>query len=295
MPDNGRELLLHGLRDMYDAEHRFAEALGTMADQASDRMLADGFRRHREVTRGQIRRLEQCFMAMGERPQREQCAGAEGLVSEYERFMRKQQPDRKTLDVFAADAALKVEHYEIAAYAGMIDLALRLDVDGCARFLQDNLKEEEAAAAELEMSARRLGAELTGSSAGLRGAVETFRVGSRSGGIGAVGRAVREQATGAIERLEKRGRRVQARSSRSKPARRASRKTTSRRSTTSSASGSTSGRRSTGRARSTATRRPASPTRRPATRAKRATTTRRRTTRSATVRRGTRNRARSAR
>jgi ferritin-like metal-binding protein YciE len=198
-----------------------------MMQQAKDRSLSDGFRRHREVTRNQIRRLEECFESMGERPSREHCAGAEGLVGEYQSFVRKERPDAETLDTFAAGSALKVEHYEIAAYATMIDLALRLGMNSCATQLEKNLREEEATAAELEMASRKLGAELTGSSAGLRGAIETLRAGSRSGGVTAVGRAVASQAGGALNRLEQRGRR--ARTTARKRATRA--KTTVRRKT----------------------------------------------------------------
>jgi ferritin-like metal-binding protein YciE len=283
--EKARELLMHGLKDIYDAEHTFAQALGTMAAKAKDRTLADGFRRHREVTQGQVRRLEKCFEEMGMRPEREECAGAQGLVEEYETFVRKERPDASALDVFAAGAALKVEHYEIAAYASMIDLALRLDMDDCARLLNESLKEEEATAAELEMSSRKLGAELTGSSAGLRGAIDTLRSGSRSGGLTAVGRAVRGQASGALDRLERRGRR--AASKRRSPAKKAasrSRSTGSRRTAT-----TRNGRRPA-RGRSTASRRASSSrtsARRPASRttarkssARRSTATRRRTTRS---------------
>jgi ferritin-like metal-binding protein YciE len=329
MPKNeGRELLLHELKDMYDAEHKFAEALTTMIERTRDRPLTDGFRRHREVTRGQIRRLEQCFDEVGQRPQREECAGAKGLTEEYKSFVQKERPDAETHDLFAAGAALKVEHYEIVAYATMIDLALRLDLDECANLLTENLREEEATAAELEMASRKLGAELTGSSAGLRGAIGALRAPMRSGGIGAVARAVGHQAGDAVGRLEKRGRR--ARTTRAKagsngrrasstrstasPARKTTRKTTRRKST---ARSTTNGRRSTaartratgsrsrtgvGRTRSTTSGTRASTTRarsttrstrRPASRAGSRTTARRTSRSTASRARGTRSRARS--
>jgi ferritin-like metal-binding protein YciE len=301
--DKGHELLMHGLKDMYDAEHKFAEALTTMAEKAKDRALADGFRRHREITRGQIRRLEECFEQMGQRPQREECAGAAGLVEEYETFVRKEQPDRDELDVFAANAGLKVEHYEIAAYAGMIDLALRLDMQGCAELLEKNLREEEATAAELEMSSRKLGAELTGSSGGLRGAIAGLRAGSRSGGLGAMGRAVRNQASGAVSRLEARGRRAsRSKSSSSRPkstsgrkrATTRGRKSTTRRSTTSSAR---NGRRTTSRARTTGSRRTSTgrSAARSSSRPRSRSTSSRRTSRSTGTRRGGRARSRGRR
>jgi len=292
---NARDLLLHGLKDMYDAEHQFAEALGTMTQQAKDRTLADGFRRHREVTRNQIRRLEECFEAMNERPSREHCSGAEGLVSEYQSFVRKERPDGETLDLFAAGSALKVEHYEIAAYAAMIDLALRLDMRQCATQLEKNMREEEACSAELEMATRKLGAELTGSSAGLRGAIETLRAGSHSGGVTAVGRAVASQATGALNRLEKRGRRARTASTRKRAT---GSKSTTRRKTLASRAGSrttTARRKTTGRSTTTTGRRRTTTTgRRATTGTRRRTTATRPSSRARTSTRGPASRARTA-
>lgn len=305
MPENnGRELLLHGLKDMYDAEHRFAEALRESAERTKDRTLTDGLRRHREVTLEQIQRLERCFAEVGERPEREECAGAEGLIDEYQTFVRKEQPDAATHDLFAAGANLKVEHYEIAAYATMIDLALRLDLGECANMLTENLREEEAAAAELEMASRKLGAELTGSSAGLRGAIGTLRAPMRSGGIGAVARAVGQQAGDVVGRLEQRGRRARSSTTKKKTGSRsttrrrpAARRTTASRSSTNGRRTTTRRARTTGSRTRTASRgkstaaRGRSTTRAPSTTGRRSTT---RPTRRPASRSGTRRTSRTS-
>lgn len=225
MSNRAKQLLEHELKDMYDAEHRFVDALQTMIERTHDTELADGFHRHQLVTRGQIRRLEHCFEEIKATPKREHCAGAEGIVKEYQSFVKKQKPDAQTLDVFTAGTALKAEHYEIAAYQAMVDLARRLDMNRCAALLSENLEEEEQSAASLELNVHRLGATLTDTHLGLRDTASVIRTTARNGGLAAAGRAVRDQATETFEdvferagetvgRLEERGRR--ARQTRSK-------------------------------------------------------------------------------
>jgi ferritin-like metal-binding protein YciE len=291
------ELLEHGLKDMYDAEHKFVDALGKMVENASDRSLADGFRRHQEVTRGQVRRLERAFNEIGTSPEREECAGAKGLIEEYQKFVKEQGPDGELVDAFAAGAGLKVEHYEIASYRNLVDLAEFCGEDGAAKLLKQNLAEEEQTAVEMQTAATKLGAKLAGASAT---AVAGRAVGSmvsqaREGTMRAVGGAlaVGDRAVGrtqsALRTAERRGRKVKAKGR--SATRRTASGTTRRKAPSRTRTGATARtRRAAGAARSTAKR----TTRRAKSTAKRATgATRRATTRGRTATRKATSAARS--
>jgi ferritin-like metal-binding protein YciE len=247
MSEQGMQLFEHGLRDIYDAEHRFVDALQTMMRRVDDEALAGVFQRHLDVTREQVRRLEDVFEAIDERPRREKCSGAEGLVREYETFVRKEKSRGAHLDLFATDAGLKVEHYEMVAYNGLVDLAERLGYREAATMLRQNLREEQEAAAELEKASRKLAGQLVGGSGDglISRAAETLREGAREGAFAAVGIAdtFRERTGEALDEAETRGRQIMKRrrssGGRSSPAR--GRKTTRRRATAAS-SGKTSSR-----------------------------------------------------
>lgn len=286
----GTELFEHGLRDMYDAEHRFVDALQVMIDDVTDPELADGFRRHLKDTKEQIRRLERCFDELGEIPRREDCAGSKGLIAEYRKFVQDESPDTATLDCFAAESGLKAEHYEMVSYRSLINLAHYLGQEGCVKPLKQNLAEEEQAAAELLSAYETLAAKLTGAPAPevMRRAAGTLMDQMREGALVTAGtaRKVGEYATQrtseALERVEKRGRRaVRSAQARGRATR------------------AKSGRRGTSRARATSTRkatRSRTAARRPAARgrsvAARKTSTRS-TTRRASSRKTARPRARS--
>jgi ferritin-like metal-binding protein YciE len=161
MAETARDLFEHGLADMYDAEEKLVRALDRMAKNASNRELAKGFRAHARTTKKQARRLERVFRELGRKPRRHACAGINGLIEEYSTFSREEKPSDAALDVFATEAALKVEHYEIVAYHGLIKLAKQIRLEQAPGLLKETLAEEEETASLLEGLTKTLGQELS--------------------------------------------------------------------------------------------------------------------------------------
>jgi hypothetical protein len=161
-----------------------------------------------------VKRLEQAFEEIGSRPSREECPAAKGLVREYEKFVEQEGAADGLHDTFAATAGLKVEHYEIASYRALIDLAEFCDYGGAAKLLKQNLAEEEQAAAEMQSAATKLSGELAGASTAdiAQRTVGSMVDQAREGTLHAVGgvRAVGERAIGearkVVRKAEKRGR-----------------------------------------------------------------------------------------
>ncbi|MCA1841426.1 MAG: DUF892 family protein, partial [Actinobacteria bacterium] len=109
-----KDLFEHELRDIYDAEQKLVAALKTMASKSSDDRAARGFEEHRKQTEQHVARLEQVFEMIDRKPRREACAGINGLIEEFSKFV-KEDPAPEILDVFANGAAQKVEQYEICS------------------------------------------------------------------------------------------------------------------------------------------------------------------------------------
>lgn len=158
--ETARELFEHELRDIYDAENKLVNALETMTKKVSNQELSTAFKDHREVTRAQAERLEQVFGLIDRAPRREPCKGINGLIEEFSSFVQ-ENPSESVLNVFAAGAALKVENYEITAYKSLIRLADQLGLSEGAQLLEQNLREEQEAAQELETMSEKLGQELS--------------------------------------------------------------------------------------------------------------------------------------
>ncbi|HVL49177.1 MAG TPA: DUF892 family protein [Candidatus Thermoplasmatota archaeon] len=153
------ELFAHELKDIYDAEHKLVEALGTLAKETKDREAKEAFESHREETQNQIGRLDQIFEMIGKEPSRgEGCEGIDGLLEEKRSFGRKN-PAPPVLEMFNLSAAAKTERYEITAYESLIRLARNLGHEEAVDLLEETLEEEETALETVNGLAERRPAE----------------------------------------------------------------------------------------------------------------------------------------
>lgn len=137
------ELFVHELKDLYDAEHQLIDALPKMADAAGHKALKDAFNEHLKQTRTHVKRLEQVFETVDEKPVRETCDAMKGLVSEGEDVI-KGKGDSDVKDAALIAAAQRVEHYEMAGYGTLRTYAYNLGNTEAAQLLQETLDEEEA-------------------------------------------------------------------------------------------------------------------------------------------------------
>ncbi len=149
---NTQEKFLHELGDIYDAEQQFLKGQQEMLQQASDPMLKQMLEQHIGESEGQVQVLEQVFELLGEKPQRESCAAAKGLVTEAQKVLKEAQtPELR--DCLIGGSAAKVEHYEIASYRGLIIGAQQMGQDQVVSLLEKNLQQEEQTAQKVEQSA----------------------------------------------------------------------------------------------------------------------------------------------
>lgn len=137
-----RELFIHDLNDMLDAERRILDILQQQEEETDRSDMQKAFTQHHSQTETQIERLEQCFQELEEEAQETECHGIVGLVEEKQSFMQ-QEPTKELIDLFNIGATGKVEHYEIAAYTSLIDMAEKMGHKKAVRLLQQNLREEQ--------------------------------------------------------------------------------------------------------------------------------------------------------
>lgn len=142
------DLLVHELRDIYDAENRLIKATGQLAKEARDPEIADLFKMHQAQTEEQVGRLERAFEAIGLKARKQACTGIMGIIEEHKSF-KDDKPAKEILAAFDLGAGLKTEHYEIAAYQSLIGMADALQLEEVSELLKQNLGEEQAMAEKL--------------------------------------------------------------------------------------------------------------------------------------------------
>ncbi|HEX3007311.1 MAG TPA: DUF892 family protein, partial [Bacteroidales bacterium] len=130
------------LKDIYGAEKQLQKSLIKLKDAAVSPRLKKAFEDHNQVTIEQISRLEDAFKMLGRRPQTKKCEAMDGLIEEANSVIKDTEKDTATRDVALIMAAQKVEHYEIATYGGLAQLALTLGLNNISELLRETLEEE---------------------------------------------------------------------------------------------------------------------------------------------------------
>jgi ferritin-like metal-binding protein YciE len=97
---------------------------------------------HLKVTQNQIARLERVFKIIGMSPKDKKCKGMEGLIAEGQAVIKETEDGSATRDVGLIVSAQKVEHYEIAAYGSLRQLAKMTEKVEIAQLLEETLEEE---------------------------------------------------------------------------------------------------------------------------------------------------------
>jgi ferritin-like metal-binding protein YciE len=136
------EFFLEELRDIYGAEKQLTKALPKLKSAATSPDLAMAFDEHLKVTQTQITRLEQIFQLLDENPDAKKCEGMEGLIKEGESVIEDTEAGSATRDVGLIVSAQKVEHYEIAAYGSLRQLAKTINKAEISQLLEQTLQEE---------------------------------------------------------------------------------------------------------------------------------------------------------
>jgi len=139
------ELFLEELRDIYWAEKHLLKALPKMEKAATSKELRQSFADHLKVTKEQVTRLEEAFEILDAKAQGKKCEAMDGLTKEAEGIIEATEQGTLTRDVGLIMAAQKVEHYEIATYGSLAQLAKTLGKNDLAQLMVQTLEEEKEA------------------------------------------------------------------------------------------------------------------------------------------------------
>ena len=147
------DLFLHGLQDIYYAEHQIEKSLPDMIKKASDAQLKKGFQMHLRQTKGQIKRLDRAFKLLKEKPKGTKCPAIDGILDEAKEIAG-EVDDKVVLNAALIAAAQAVEHYEITRYGTLTAWAKALGHGNIAKLLHANLNEEKATDKKLNTLAK---------------------------------------------------------------------------------------------------------------------------------------------
>lgn len=137
-----KEFFIEELKDIYWAEKHLTKAIPKMQKAATSEQLAEAFSEHLAQTEEQVKRLEQIFEMLDEKPRAKKCEGMEGIVKEGESVIEETEKNTALRDAGLIIAAQKVEHYEITTYGSLVELAKTMGNQEVSDLLAMTLEEE---------------------------------------------------------------------------------------------------------------------------------------------------------
>jgi ferritin-like metal-binding protein YciE len=150
-----QDLFVHELSDINNAEQIIIQMLEEAQGMVQNPQLKEGLQMHAEQSRQHAQRIQQVFQQMGVEPHPIQCHAAEGLHQELQEAQQSQ-PSPEVLEGLVVGGACKTEHYEIAAYTGLVEKARAMGQTEAAQLLQQNLQEEQQMLQQVEQISRQL-------------------------------------------------------------------------------------------------------------------------------------------
>jgi ferritin-like metal-binding protein YciE len=140
-----KEFFLEQLQDIYWAEKKLVKTLPKLAEAAHSDDLRSAFESHLTETEGHVSRVEQVFSLLGEMAEATECPALKGIVEEGEDIIDETEAGSAQRDVGLIFAGQKAEHYEIATYGALVQLARDMKQDQIADLLSQTLDEEKKA------------------------------------------------------------------------------------------------------------------------------------------------------
>lgn len=150
-----QDLFVHELSDMYSAEQIIVQMLDQAKNLVQDQQLKDALQMHEEQSRQHAQRVQQAIQQTGEQRHPVQCHAMQGMQEEVKE-VQQSQPSAEVMQGAITGGACKTEHYEIAAYSGLIEKAKAMGQTDIANLLQQNLDDEQQMLKKVEQISHKL-------------------------------------------------------------------------------------------------------------------------------------------
>lgn len=149
-----RDLFLHLLSDIYVVENLIVVELPKMAKKADCEELKTALHNHLVETKNQVKRLEEIFYHLEEKPIMVDWAhDIKSLFASGAAFL-KEEPSSPLVDAAIIAICQRIEHFEIATYGTLAEFADCVKNEEIKKLLGESLKEEVKADAALTKIAK---------------------------------------------------------------------------------------------------------------------------------------------
>ena len=140
-----KEFFTNHLKNLYWAEKKLVDTLPEMAEAATSDKLRNALRDHLQQTEEHVFRLEQVFNMIGEEADTSKCKIMNSIADAGSSIISSTEDGTALRDAGLIFGGQMAEHYEIAAYGNMVQLAKALGYNDAAELFSQTLAEEKEA------------------------------------------------------------------------------------------------------------------------------------------------------
>lgn len=150
-----KEFFTKHLKTLYWAEKKLVDTLPDMEEAATTQELKTAFRNHLVQTQQHVTRLEQVFNIIGEEADASKCKIMNSIADAGSNVISDTEDGSALRDIGLVFGGQMAEHYEIASYGNLIQLAKVLGYNEAANLFNQTLAEEKEADALLTRIAQQ--------------------------------------------------------------------------------------------------------------------------------------------
>lgn len=152
---SARDLFIHEIQDLYDAEQQLIQALPQVIEMTHSADLKQVVTKQYHETQEQIKKLENLLQEYSIEPLGKHCMGMEGIIEECVEAL--QDNDRSALlDPIIIGAMQRIKHYEIAGYGTAAAFAKELEYNTALSILIEILEQEKDTDLTLTQLAKKI-------------------------------------------------------------------------------------------------------------------------------------------
>ncbi len=144
-----KEFFVHQLKDIYWTEKKLGKTLPKLQDAATTPELKDAFSNNRKQAQTHVDRLEKIFGMVNEKADAVKSSALANIVDEGVEVIDDTERGSAQRDTGLIFAGQKAEHYKIATYSGLAQLAKTMGYTNAADVLRQTLTDEKEADAQL--------------------------------------------------------------------------------------------------------------------------------------------------
>lgn len=138
-----KELLVHGLEELYRGETQLIQVLPSLRNTATEKELRSVFEDYIKIKEDQRKSLDVIYQRLGVTTGKGYSPVIDEMIAEIRELLRENTPN-DIQDIRLIDSVTKITHYQIAAYTCCVRYAIELDHIETARKLQLMLDDEYA-------------------------------------------------------------------------------------------------------------------------------------------------------